>query len=79
MYALMDAADAHACRSNCLVVSLHPGTTKTGLSQPFQKNVKSAQLFSAEFSVDRMMRVIAALDMEDTGKFLAYDGSDIVW
>lgn len=58
---------------------MHPGTTRTGLSQPFQKNVKSSQLFETERSVQSMMRVVAGLDMEDTGKFLAYDGSDIVW
>lgn len=61
------------------VVSLHPGTVETGLSKPFQKNVKPNKLFSAEFSVAQLLGVVDALDEEHTGGFFSWDGSRIEW
>jgi hypothetical protein len=59
------------------VASVHPGTTDTSLSKPFQKNVKPDKLFSPEYSVQMMMDVINRLEMNDTGKCFAYDGTTI--
>lgn len=56
---------------------MHPGTTATELSAPFQKNVKADKLFSVEFSVASMLNVILNATENDTGKFFAYDGSEI--
>jgi NAD(P)-dependent dehydrogenase (short-subunit alcohol dehydrogenase family) len=64
-------------RHNTVVVSMHPGTTDTDLSRPFQKNVKKEKLFPVEHSVDMMLNVIWNTKSEDTGKFFAYDGSEI--
>lgn len=64
-------------RHNCAVISIHPGTTDTQLSLPFQKNVVPGKLFPVEYSVGRMLEVIWSLDITGTGKFLAYDGSEI--
>lgn len=62
-----------------MVISIHPGTTDTDLSVPFQKNVKENMLFSTEKSCGLMLNVIFGADMEQTGKFFAYDGSEIAW
>ena len=43
-----------------IVVTLHPGTTDTHLSQPFQKNVPPEKLFSVERTVtQRRDRTVA--------------------
>jgi len=61
----------------CLL--LHPGTTKTDLSAPFQKNVKPDKLFPVEKTVGHLLDIIDGATMEDNGRFIAWDGEDIVW
>ncbi len=64
---------------NTAVIALHPGTTDTKLSKPFQQNVKPEKLFSAEYSARKMFQIIDNLFLEDNGKFFAWDGSTIEW
>ena len=64
---------------NVCVAALHPGTTDTALSRPFQKNVPEGQLFSAEQSVAYMMSVIETLKPELSGKFWSFDGTELPW
>ncbi len=64
---------------NVCVAALHPGTTDTALSQPFQKNVPQGQLFSADQSVTYMMEVIANLKPELTGRFWSFDNTELPW
>jgi NAD(P)-dependent dehydrogenase (short-subunit alcohol dehydrogenase family) len=66
-------------RSGVWCIALHPGTTDTDLSKPFQKNVKPEKLFSREFSVRQMLGVVDALDAQHTGGFFAWDGQRIEW
>lgn len=66
-------------RSGIHVVSLHPGTTDTELSKPFQKNVKPDKLFRTEFSVSKMYEIIEAITSETSGTFIAWDGKEIEW
>ena len=66
-------------RYNCAVISLHPGTTSTDLSMPFQKNLPSGQLMSPEDACSKMMAVINRAGPDDSGGFFAYDGTRIVW
>jgi len=58
-------------------MSMHPGTTDTDLSKPFQSNVSADKLFSAEHSVSMMLAVVSQATMDSTGKFYAYDGTEI--
>lgn len=62
-------------RKEVIAVALHPGTTDTGLSEPFQKNVRPEKLFTPDYSAGAMLDVLTGLTMEDSGKFFAYDGS----
>lgn len=65
-------------RYKCRVISIHPGTTDTELSIPFQKNVNPDKLFTTSHSVSQMYgNVIQKITLADTGKFFAYDGSEI--
>ncbi len=62
-----------------IVVSLHPGTTATRLSSPFQKNVPPEKLFSVEKTVFLLWKVIENLTLEDSGEFFSWDGSQLPW
>ena len=67
-------------RSNILTMSIHPGTTDTDLSIPFQKNVQPNKLFTVDYSVGKMLDVIwSKTSLLETGKFFAYDGTEIPW
>jgi NAD(P)-dependent dehydrogenase (short-subunit alcohol dehydrogenase family) len=66
-------------RRELVCVTLHPGTTDTALSRPFQANVPPERLFSPERSARQLLGVIDALTPADSGRFLAWDGSAIPW
>lgn len=61
------------------VLAIHPGTTDTQLSQPFQANVPDGQLFQPQFSAGRIIELIGTRGPADTGSFWAWDGKAIVW
>ena len=62
---------------NSIFVGLQPGTVKSNLSKPFQKNVNSENLFSPDYSAKKLLDVINNLSIEDTGKLFAWDGEEI--
>jgi NAD(P)-dependent dehydrogenase (short-subunit alcohol dehydrogenase family) len=62
-----------------IVVTLHPGTTDTRLSQPFQKNVPPEKLFPVERTVTQLLQVIENLAETDSGHFFSWDGSRLPW
>jgi len=66
-------------RRNVVCVALHPGTTDTDLSRPFQGNVPAEKLFPVERTVRQLLEVVERLTPADTGRFLAWDGSEIPW
>jgi len=61
------------------VVMLHPGTTDTDLSQPFQRNVPEGKLFSVERTVRQLLTVLGKVGPGDSGKFYSWDGSELPW
>ena len=64
------------CPKN-IVVMLHPGTTDTRLSRPFQKNVPSEKLFSVERSVNQLLNIINGLNETNSGQFFSWDGTQL--
>jgi NAD(P)-dependent dehydrogenase (short-subunit alcohol dehydrogenase family) len=60
-----------------IAVGLHPGTTDTALSKPFQGGVAKGKLFSPDFVAERLFRVIDGLTTEDSGHVFAWDGERI--
>jgi NAD(P)-dependent dehydrogenase (short-subunit alcohol dehydrogenase family) len=62
-----------------IVVALHPGTTDTRLSQPFQRNVPPEKLFSIERTVSQLLTVIDGLNSKDSGEFFSWDGTNLPW
>ena len=64
---------------NVIIAGLHPGTTDTELSRPFQANVSEDKLFSPGFVAERLLTVIDGLSTDDSGGFFAWDGQPIPW
>lgn len=64
-------------RYGIYVVALHPGTTNTDLSRPFQKNVKEERLFPVEFTVGRMLDVVESLEDKHSGGFYDWAGKSL--
>ncbi|MEH2027628.1 SDR family NAD(P)-dependent oxidoreductase [Nostoc sp.] len=62
-----------------LIVTLHPGTTDTRLSRPFQGNVPAEKLFSVERTVTQLLAVIEQLQEGDSGQFFSWNGSRLPW
>jgi NAD(P)-dependent dehydrogenase (short-subunit alcohol dehydrogenase family) len=79
MYTRTLAIEWARSRRNVICVALHPGTTDTDLSRPFQANVTPARLFTTEYSVGCLLQVIDRLRPADTGQFFAWDGERIPW
>jgi NAD(P)-dependent dehydrogenase (short-subunit alcohol dehydrogenase family) len=64
---------------NSCVLSLHPGTTDTELSKPFQANVPAEQLFTADYAAECLLAQVERHGPEQTGSFWGWDGEAIPW
>lgn len=64
---------------NVCVAALHPGTTDTELSKPFQRNVPVDKLFTPQQSAGYLLQVIQSLNAENSGQLWAWDGQVIPW
>ena len=62
-----------------VVVSMHPSTVKTDFSRTYWQGREDStkNLFTADESVAKMMRVVHALTPAQSGKFLDYAGKEI--
>ncbi len=73
---------AMECRSKfpgSCIVSIHPGTTDTRLSRPFQARIADDRLYAPEKSAERILSVTDGLGPECTGRFYNWDGTQIEW
>ena len=64
---------------NLIVSLLHPGTTDTNLSKPFQGNVPDEKLFDPEKTSRYLYNVICHLNKSDSGSFKDWDNKTIPW
>lgn len=67
-----------SCKNN-IIALLHPGTTDTQLSQPFQRNVPPGKLFPPEKTVNYLLNVISQLTPADSGEFFSWNGEQLPW
>jgi NAD(P)-dependent dehydrogenase (short-subunit alcohol dehydrogenase family) len=63
-------------RPDAIVLALHPGSVATKLTGPFNVN---HEVFTPSDAASRLLGVIAGAKPDQTGHFLAYDGSTIPW
>ena len=61
------------------IVMLHPGTTDTRLSEPFQRGVPPEKLFPVEKTVTLLMGVLGNVTLNDNGSFFSWDGNKLPW
>ncbi len=73
------AVECHRSHPQLCITSIHPGTTDTALSQPFQANVKPGKLYTTSQSAKRILQVVSAGLAEDSGRFMNWDGTPIPW
>jgi len=64
------------CKS--LVLSIHPGTTKTDLSADFTKNTHY-KLHSPDETAVNILTVIDGKSLEKSGSFYSWDGEELPW
>ena len=73
---------ANECRlkhPRAAIVAIHPGTTDTDLSRPFQANVDPSKLYSPQLTAKRLLKVLQDVDERHSGQFLNWNGSTIPW
>lgn len=61
------------------IIAIHPGTTDTDLSRPFQRGVKPGKLYRPAQSAARILDVLRSVGPDQSGQFLNWDGSQIPW
>ena len=68
------AIESARTNKKSIIVGLHPGTVDSNLSKPYQGKVPPNQLFTPEYSGNRLLTVLDRLDPKDSGKCFAWDG-----
>ncbi len=66
-------------RPNMAIVAYHPGTVDSELSKPFQSRVPAGKLFTPTFAAQKLLALITNLSEADSGRFFAWDGSEVPW
>ncbi|GMN01350.1 SDR family NAD(P)-dependent oxidoreductase [Erythrobacter sp. MTPC3] len=68
------ALETGRTHKNGSVIGLHPGTVDSALSEPFQTNLPDGQLTEPNEAADNLLRVLAGLRAEDSGKVFDFAG-----
>ena len=66
-------------RPNMAIMTYHPGTVDSELSRPFQSRVPEGKLFTPNFAAQKLLDLITGLSAADSGRFFAWDGSEVPW
>jgi NAD(P)-dependent dehydrogenase (short-subunit alcohol dehydrogenase family) len=61
------------------LLALHPGTTDTELSRPFQANVPAEKLFEPAFAAHCIIDLVGRYGPAQSGTFWGWDGQPIAW
>lgn len=61
------------------IVAIHPGTTDTELSRPFQRSVPPGKLYRPDQTAERILSVIRSINHEQSGQFLNWNADQIPW
>jgi len=60
-----------------IAIAVHPGTTNSSLSEPFQKNIAPDKLYSAELTADRLANIVETMTTDMNGKLINWDGQPL--
>jgi NAD(P)-dependent dehydrogenase (short-subunit alcohol dehydrogenase family) len=61
------------------IVAIHPGTTDTALSKPFQKRVAPGSLFNTAKVANCIIDIVQQLTPEQSGRLVDYNNDIIAW
>jgi NAD(P)-dependent dehydrogenase (short-subunit alcohol dehydrogenase family) len=61
-------------RQGTWTIALHPGTTDTDLSKPFQRNVADGKLFPVDFTVKQLLNIVDSMTEENSGGLYDWAG-----
>jgi len=61
------------------ITAIHPGTTDTALSRPFQANIRNGKLYSTTQTAARILQQVNAAQAEQSGHFINWNGEPIPW
>lgn len=64
---------------NAVLVSYHPGTVDTPLSEPFQANVRPEKLFTPAFTAQQLLGLLPSLNAETGPHYIDWQGEPIPW
>jgi NAD(P)-dependent dehydrogenase (short-subunit alcohol dehydrogenase family) len=64
---------------NVKLIALHPGTTDTNLSKPFQKRVAEDKLFTPSFVAKQVTEIMNHASVDGQLSFLDWAGKSIDW
>ncbi len=73
------AIEARRTHPQLCVTAIHPGTTDTDLSRPFQGNVADGKLYTPAQSAQRILDVVLSGQPQDSGRFMNWDGRSLPW
>ena len=62
-------------KSLLTLISMHPGTVKTKLSQPFAN--PNRKMFSTDEAAEKILKTLSEVDLTYSGKLIDYDGKII--
>ena len=62
---------------NAIIFGLQPGTVDSNLSEPFKRNVKEGNLFTPDYSVSMLKKIINEASPRNSGSLIAWDGEEI--
>lgn len=62
---------------NTMLACYHPGTVDTGLSKPFQSNVKPGKLFTPQFTVEQLLKHMQTFVQESSPYYIDWEGKFI--
>lgn len=64
---------------NIKLISFHPGTTNTPLSQPFVHNVPKNKLFTANFVATKLLNIVEEMPVNAEVSYIDWQGKTINW
>lgn len=73
------AVECRRTHPQLCITAIHPGTTDTSLSRPFQTNVRPGKLYTVAQSAARILKEVKAAQAEQSGHFINWDGKPIPW
>jgi NAD(P)-dependent dehydrogenase (short-subunit alcohol dehydrogenase family) len=65
--------------SSVTCIALHPGTTRSALSEPFSQSLANLEVHDADETAVNLLAVIDHIDESANGSFLSWDGSTLPW